>query len=501
MSLDAPPIDDLDFDAGRQLPQDLPAERGVLGAMLLSGKAAEELLDLLDGSEFYEYRHSTIFAAVLELYTGGSPVDPITVGDQLRRNGELNRVGGLPYLQQLIHEVPAAANGGFYAEVIKECAARRRLVEGGQRIVQMGYETRGEDLPAILERAEKEIAAVAADVFVAVGTSALDAVSPDLGPYLDGTFTAPEPTIGRREDRAALFYAGEINRVFGKSESGKTWLTLLCGLQHLQAGGHFVFCDYENGPAGVIPRLLNLGASRELLTSDRFRYLDLRDTMLTADIRAAIVKAHLNAVVVIDSVAGLITSNAKSSNYVDDVEALLTRDMAVLTRAGCSLIFIDHESDRGENGGRSSGSHRKRDLISGVSFRVEPSVPFQKWSAQGAPDGRSRVYVDKDRHGSVRAASVRVAGDRDHFGDLTLKPFQDGSVACKLWWPEVLAPEAEKTPEHYARVLIDAGFPEGHGRDRLKVFIADHELKIRGQNAFLNDVLAAIKTLRQDGPK
>ncbi len=490
-----------DLDYARPLPQDPNAERAVLGALLLKVESAKEVLDQLETRDFYEHRNGLIFDVVLDLYTAGTPVDAITVAAALAKTGDLNRVGAHPYLHALINSAPAAASGSSYAEIVKEQAVLRRLVETGQRFIQMGHSTDGSDAAKILAAAEQELAAVVADASTTVGTSALDAVCPDLGPYLDGTFTAPEPTIGFREDKAPLFYAGEINRVFGKSESGKTWLTLLCGLQHLQAGGHFVFCDYENGPAGVIPRLLNLGAPRELLTSGRFRYLDLRDTMLTADMRTAIVKAHTNAVVVIDSVAGLITSNAKSSNYVDDVEALLTRDMAVLTRAGCSLIFIDHESDRGENGGRSSGSHRKRDLISGVSFRVEPSTPFQKWSAQGAPDGRSRVYVDKDRHGSVRAASVRVAGDRDHFGDLALRPYQDGSVSCKLWWPEVLAPETEKTPEHYARVLIDAGFPEGHGRDRLKTFIAERELKIRGQNAFLNEVLAAIKTLRQADPK
>lgn len=491
----------------RPLPQDLEAERAVLGAMMLAESATVEVLDLLTARDFYNLTHGVIFDAILDLYTGGSPVDAVTVGTSLTRSGDLGRVGGLPYLHTLINGVPTVANAGFYAEIIRETAILRRLAEAGTRMVQMAYETHGSDVAAIIARAEREISAVVTAASGTAGTSVLDSVCPDLGPYLDGTYAAPEPAIGRREDGARLFYPGEVNRVFGRSESGKTWLVLLAGLQHLSKGRDFVFLDYENGPAGIVPRLLALGADPGALRSGRFRYVDLRDAVLSADMRAAIVSAHTGALVAVDSVAGLVASNARSSNAVDDVEALITRDLAILTRAGHSVVLIDHESDRSEGSGRSSGSHRKRDLISGVSLRVEAVTPFRKWTPEGGSDGRSRIFVDKDRHGAVRAASVRVAGDRDHFGDLTGRPHQDGRMSCRLWWPEppadggAVSKTPESTPEHYARMLIAAGLPEGYGRRKALEFIAGRKLSVPTRTATLNAIMTAVKTLREESPE
>jgi replicative DNA helicase len=122
-------------------PQNVEAEESVLGSMLLSRDAIAEVLEVLHEEDFYRPAHRTVFRSVLDLYSHGQAVDPITVAEELRRNGELADVGGAPFVHTLLSTVPTAANAGYYARIVKEAGILRRLIDVGTRIVQLGYET------------------------------------------------------------------------------------------------------------------------------------------------------------------------------------------------------------------------------------------------------------------------------------------------------------------------------------------------------------------------
>ena len=140
-------------------PQDLNAEMGVLGAMMLSKDAIADVVEKLRSGDFYRPAHETIFESIIDLYGRGEPADIVTVVDELRTRGDLERVGGAPYLADLIDGVPTAANAGFYAEIVAERATLRRLVEAGTRIVQMGYSADGE-VEAVVNEAQAQVYAV-----------------------------------------------------------------------------------------------------------------------------------------------------------------------------------------------------------------------------------------------------------------------------------------------------------------------------------------------------
>ncbi len=144
----------------RMPPQDIAAEQGVLGGMMLSKDAIADVVEVLKGIDFYRPAHEMIYEAVLDLYSRGEPADPVTVSAELTNRGELARVGGTPYLHDLISTVPTAANAGFYARIVRERAVLRRLVEAGTRIVQMGYGADGGDVDAIVNSAQAEVYAV-----------------------------------------------------------------------------------------------------------------------------------------------------------------------------------------------------------------------------------------------------------------------------------------------------------------------------------------------------
>ena len=140
----------------RTPPQDVAAEQSVLGGMLLSKDAIADVVEVLRGHDMYRPAHETIYEAILDLYGRGEPADPLTVADELKKRGELGRIGGAPYLHTLVSSVPTAANAGYYAEIVRERAVLRRLVEAGMRIVQMGYGGDG-DADDIVDRAQAEV--------------------------------------------------------------------------------------------------------------------------------------------------------------------------------------------------------------------------------------------------------------------------------------------------------------------------------------------------------
>jgi replicative DNA helicase len=141
----------------RTPPQDLAAERAVLGGMLLSKTAIGEVADMLTGRDFYRPAHELVFTAILDLYADNQPADAVTVADQLTKRGELARIGGAAYLHEMMSCIATAANAGYHAVIVREHAVRRRMIEVGQRITAMGYATDDTtDLAAIVDRAQAE---------------------------------------------------------------------------------------------------------------------------------------------------------------------------------------------------------------------------------------------------------------------------------------------------------------------------------------------------------
>ena len=147
-------------DAGlRTPPQDRDAEASVLGGMMLSKDAIADVVELLRGDDFYIPSHETIYNTILDLYAAGEPADAVTVANALSKAGSIARIGGPAYLHTLISSVPTAANAGFYANIVREQAMLRKLVEAGTRIVQMGYDAEG-DTEDLVNRAQAEIYSV-----------------------------------------------------------------------------------------------------------------------------------------------------------------------------------------------------------------------------------------------------------------------------------------------------------------------------------------------------
>ena len=111
-------------------PQNMDAERSVLGAAMSDENALSKIIGIMgNGSWFYSEKHRKIYAAVSALYVEQSPVDLVTVTKQLQSTSEVETVGGVEYLDGLIESLPTAANADYYCEMVREDALRRLVIK------------------------------------------------------------------------------------------------------------------------------------------------------------------------------------------------------------------------------------------------------------------------------------------------------------------------------------------------------------------------------------
>jgi replicative DNA helicase len=135
-------------------PQNLDAEESVLGAMLLSPRAIDAVSEVTTPADFYRGSHGLIYKTALDLYAAGTPVDAITLSDELERRGELEEVGGRSRINELAALVPASSNARHYARIVREMAILRGLVRAGSEIVRLGFERGGATVEEVVEQAE-----------------------------------------------------------------------------------------------------------------------------------------------------------------------------------------------------------------------------------------------------------------------------------------------------------------------------------------------------------
>lgn len=125
---------------GRVPPQDVVAEKSLLGALMISNDTLPEILTILRPRDFYEQRHQDIFQAMLDLYDRHQPVDLLTLTSELKTKKKLKEIGGAPYLTELSNFVPAASHAKAYADIIEKASVRRRLIKAGTEIANKAYE-------------------------------------------------------------------------------------------------------------------------------------------------------------------------------------------------------------------------------------------------------------------------------------------------------------------------------------------------------------------------
>lgn len=137
-------------------PQNVDAEASLLGAILIDTDAIVKIADSISVQDFYDQRHARIYEGLLALYEKRSPIDVLTLADQLRGNGFLEMVGGPAYLTELTNYVPTAAHVEQYADIVAQKALRRRLIAASQDMTLLGQDE-SKSLKELIEEAEARL--------------------------------------------------------------------------------------------------------------------------------------------------------------------------------------------------------------------------------------------------------------------------------------------------------------------------------------------------------
>ena len=145
----------------RHPPYAAEAEISVLGAMLIDGDAVARALEIVDDTMFYREANRRIVRSMARLFQRGQVIDPVTISEELNKTDELESVGGMTYIAELLDAVPTAANIEYHARIVRERALLRRLIEASSSIIQDAYASGERTVEEVLDEAEQRIFQVA----------------------------------------------------------------------------------------------------------------------------------------------------------------------------------------------------------------------------------------------------------------------------------------------------------------------------------------------------
>lgn len=140
----------------QQIPHDSSAEKAVLGAIFIDPQAIADVSGILDPEDFYERANQIVYAAMLELSDKAEAIDPVTIQSELKKRNQLEDIGGISYITDLVTSTPTSVHASYYAQIVHRKAVLRRLISASQKIIQNAIQGT-DDVTDILDDAESEI--------------------------------------------------------------------------------------------------------------------------------------------------------------------------------------------------------------------------------------------------------------------------------------------------------------------------------------------------------
>ncbi|MEX2624833.1 MAG: replicative DNA helicase [Acidimicrobiia bacterium] len=246
---------------GRVPPHSREAEESVLGALLLSPHAANEVMDKLVPNDFYVPAHQSIFEAMVSLYNANQPIDAVTLSEELRRSAELEKVGGLGYLTHLVDVVPTASNVEYYAGIVEEHGLRRSLIKAGSTITELAFRT-DDEVVVVIDRAEQEVLGVAekraGDGMVAVGPLFQEAIEHIEALEANGAeITGLSTGFVDLDKKLAGLQKANLVVIAGRPSMGKSALTLNVATHIAGTGKVVAIFSLEMAKEEVVQRILS----------------------------------------------------------------------------------------------------------------------------------------------------------------------------------------------------------------------------------------------------
>ena len=254
-----------DFNEGsapknKPMPQNIEAEKSVLAACMLNAEAVEELILKLKPESFYRPAHRIIFESICELNTRRIPIDQISLADNLNATGQLEAVGGKPYLVDLADNTFALTNWQNHAEIVKRTAILRELIYAAASINALAYDA-PDNLDEVVEDAEKTLFGVT-EKRVSSTFSKMDSLLTEAFEEItklaeQQNHMAGVPTgFKDADDLFHGFRGGDLVILAARPGVGKTSFALNLATNAAKAGATVTFLSLEMSAAQLVQRIL-----------------------------------------------------------------------------------------------------------------------------------------------------------------------------------------------------------------------------------------------------
>ena len=122
------------------LPNNPEAERAVLGAAMLSKEALGSVIEILKPEDFFDINNKIAYEILISMYMADKPIDFVTISEEFKARGVFDRLGGQPFIAELMDDISVMANVTYHAGIVREHSIRRKLIEAGNRIVTLAYQ-------------------------------------------------------------------------------------------------------------------------------------------------------------------------------------------------------------------------------------------------------------------------------------------------------------------------------------------------------------------------
>ena len=436
---------------GRVPPQDVEAEKSLLGAILLSDDVMAEILMLLKPTDFYEKRHQVIFQAMSDLYDQHKPIDLRTLTAELKKQKKLKEIGGAPYLVELSNFVPVASHAKAYAEIVEKAATRRKLIKAGNNIAEKAY-AEDANVDDLVGEAEKELFEVS-DKIVKSDYVPMDQLLAEAMERIaelqknKGALRGLKTGFTDIDKKTAGFQKGDLIIIGARPAMGKTTLAqnLAYNIANINKRG-VLFFSMEMAANEIVDRMIsdiadvnNWRMRTGNLSDEEFSrvgdalgeidelpiYIDDTSAMTIAELRNKARRAvhdHDIGVVIIDYLQLMAGSNRYAGNRVQELTEI-SRGLKILARELEIPVVALAQLSRNVTGRddprpvlsdiRDSGSiEQDADL---VMFLHRPDY-YKKPEEEDT--NITELLIRKHRHGAIGVIELYFDGEKSRFMSL-----------------------------------------------------------------------------------
>lgn len=423
-------------DGGRVIPQDIVAEKSLLGAIMISDSVLPEILNTIRPIDFYEEKHRKIFSAMADLYDSHQPVDLLTITSKLKQKKQIKDVGGASYLAELSNFVPAASHAKAYAEIIEKASTRRKLIDAATKIADNAYEDDAnvDDLVGVAERELFEVS----DKIVKSDYTAMDEMLADALERIEdlrknkGALRGLKTGFRDIDKKTAGFQKGDLIIIGARPAMGKTTFAQNLAYNIASINGKGVlFFSMEMAKNEIVDRIISDVAGVDNwkirtgnLSDEEFArigdamaemdeipiYIDDTSSMTIMELRNKARRAmhdHNIGIVIVDYLQLIQGSDRYKGNRVQEVTEI-SRGLKILARELEIPVVALAQLSRGVTGRddprpvlsdlRESGSiEQDADL---VMFLHRPDY-YKQNDDNYEPTNVTELLIAKHRHGAI----------------------------------------------------------------------------------------------------